>query len=66
MLSFLPLWILYALLLVFIARYSRSRDALLPGKVNVAIQALAYAANISPQSRWWDSAALLHIRPVMF
>jgi SSS family solute:Na+ symporter len=44
MLSFLPLWILYALLLVFIARYSRSRDALLPGKVNVAIQALAYVA----------------------
>ena len=44
MFSFVPLWILYALLLVFIARYSSSRDALLPGKVNVAIQALAYVA----------------------
>jgi SSS family solute:Na+ symporter len=44
MLKFAPLWIGYAVLLVVIARYARSRDALLPGKVNVAIQALAYVA----------------------
>lgn len=44
MFSFAPLWIGYALLLIFIAKYSRSRDALLPGKVGVAVQALAYVA----------------------
>lgn len=44
MFSFAPLWIGYALLLIVIAKYSRSRDALLPGKVNVVIQALAYVA----------------------
>jgi SSS family solute:Na+ symporter len=44
MLTFAPLWIGYALLLIFIAKYSCSRDALLPGKVSVAVQALAYVA----------------------
>lgn len=42
--SFLPLWIGYALLLVFIAKFSRGHDALLPGRVGVAVQALAYVA----------------------
>ena len=44
MFTFAPLWIGYAVLLVLIAKYSRSRDALLPGKVGVAVQALAYVA----------------------
>ena len=44
MFTFAPLWIGYALVLIFIAKYSRSRDALLPGKVGVAVQALAYVA----------------------
>jgi len=44
MFSFAPLWIGYALLLIAIAKYSKSRDALLPGKVSVVIQALAYVA----------------------
>ncbi len=42
--SFLILWAAYALLLVFIARYSSSHDALLPGRVGVVVQALAYVA----------------------
>ncbi|MEG1823525.1 MAG: sodium:solute symporter family protein [Cloacibacillus sp.] len=44
MFTFAPLWIGYALILVLIAKYSRSHDALLPGKVGVAVQALAYVA----------------------
>ncbi len=44
MLAFAPLWIGYALILVLIAKYSRSHDALLPGRVGVAVQALAYVA----------------------
>lgn len=44
MLSFALLWIGYALLLVFIAKVSRNHDALLPGRVGVAVQALAYVA----------------------
>lgn len=44
MTAFALLWACYALILVFIARYSRSHDALLPGKVGVAVQALAYVA----------------------
>lgn len=44
MFTFAPLWIGYALVLVLIAKYSRSHDALLPGKVGVVVQALAYVA----------------------
>ena len=44
MFTFAPLWIGYALILVLIAKYSRSHDALLPGKVGVVVQALAYVA----------------------
>lgn len=44
MFTFAPLWIAYAVLLILIAKYSRSRDALLPGKVSIVIQALAYVA----------------------
>ena len=44
MTAFVLLWAGYALILVFIAKYSRSHDALLPGKVGVAVQALAYVA----------------------
>lgn len=44
MTAFALLWAGYALILVFIAKYSRSHDALLPGKVGVAVQALAYVA----------------------
>lgn len=38
------LWGGYALLLVAIAKFSKGRDALLPGRVGVAVQALAYVA----------------------
>lgn len=44
MFTFAPLWIGYAIILIFIAKYSRSHDALLPGRVGVAVQALAYVA----------------------
>ena len=44
MFTFLPLWIGYALALVAIAKFSRGRDALLPGRVGVAVQAFAYVA----------------------
>ena len=44
MAAFALLWIAYALALVLIAKYSQSHDALLPGKVGVAVQALAYVA----------------------
>ncbi len=44
MFLFVPLWIGYALLLVLIAKYARHRDALLPGKVSIVVQALAYVA----------------------
>lgn len=44
MFTFAPLWIGYALLLVAIAKFSQHKDALLPGKVGVVVQALAYAA----------------------
>jgi len=42
--TFIPLWIAYALLLVLIAKFSSAKDTLLPGKVGVAVQALAYVA----------------------
>lgn len=42
--AFLALWAAYAVLLVFIAKYSSSHDALLPGRVGVVVQALAYVA----------------------
>lgn len=44
MTGFVVLWACYALILVFIAKYSRSHDTLLPGKVGVVVQALAYVA----------------------
>ncbi len=44
MFTFAPLWIGYAILLIIIAKYSSSRDALLPGKVSIVVQALAYVA----------------------
>ena len=44
MVAFALLWIGYALALILIAKYSQSHDALLPGKVGVAVQALAYVA----------------------
>ena len=44
MFTFAPLWIGYALLLVVIAKFSQHKDALLPGKVGVVVQALAYVA----------------------
>ena len=44
MLTFIPLWIGYALLLIAIAKFSKHKDALLPGKVGVLVQALAYVA----------------------
>lgn len=44
MLTFAPLWIAYAVLLVVIAKISQHNDALLPGKVGVTVQALAYVA----------------------
>ena len=44
MLTFAPLWIAYALILVVIAKISQHNDALLPGKVGVTVQALAYVA----------------------
>lgn len=37
-------WFLYGAALVALARWSRGRDVLLPGKVGVLIQALAYVA----------------------
>jgi SSS family solute:Na+ symporter len=42
--TFIPLWIAYALFLVLIAKFSSAKDTLLPGKVGVAVQALAYVA----------------------
>lgn len=44
MTAFILLWAGYALLLIFVARKSRNRDALLPGRVGAAVQALAYVA----------------------
>ena len=40
----LPLWAAYAVLLVITARCSKNSDALLPGRVGVTVQALAYVA----------------------
>ena len=37
-------WAGYALTLVLLARFSRGRDILLPGKVSIIVQALAYVA----------------------
>jgi len=37
-------WILYGAALVALARFERGRDVLLPGKVGVIVQALAYVA----------------------
>ena len=44
MTHFAILWAAYAAALIIIARYSRNRDALLPGRVGVAVQAFAYVA----------------------
>lgn len=41
---FALLWIGYAALLVFVARGTRNKDALLPGRVGATIQAMAYVA----------------------
>jgi len=41
---FASLWIGYAVLLIFVAGKAQNRDALLPGRVGSAIQALAYVA----------------------
>ena len=38
------LWAAYALMLVGVAKFSKGRDALLPGRVGVVVQALAYVA----------------------
>lgn len=40
----LLIWVSYGLMLLFLARLGRTTDAVLPGKVNVFIQALAYVA----------------------
>jgi len=40
----LLIWVAYGLMLLFLARLGRNNDAVLPGKVNVFIQALAYVA----------------------
>jgi len=40
----LAVWLLYGVLLVILARWSKGKDVLLPGKVGVLIQALAYVA----------------------
>lgn len=42
--GFALLWIGYALFLLLIARRAKSSDALLPGRVSAAVQALAYVA----------------------
>ncbi|MDO4987810.1 MAG: sodium:solute symporter family protein [Synergistes sp.] len=42
--SFIFLWIGYAAILIFVARISRGHDALLPGRIGVVVQALAYVA----------------------
>lgn len=44
MVGFALLWIGYAFFLLFIARRTKSSDALLPGRVGAAVQALAYVA----------------------
>lgn len=44
MAAFALLWLGYAAVLIFVARKSQNRDALLPGKVGAAVQALAYVA----------------------
>lgn len=44
MAAFALLWIGYAVLLIVVARKTQNRDALLPGKVGTAVQALAYVA----------------------
>ncbi|MEG1798910.1 MAG: sodium:solute symporter family protein, partial [Synergistaceae bacterium] len=44
MLTFIPLWIGYAILLLTISKFSKNKDALLPGKVGIIVQALAYVA----------------------
>lgn len=44
MAGFALLWIGYAALLIFVARKAQNSDALLPGKVGAAVQALAYVA----------------------
>lgn len=38
------IWSAYALVLILVARLSKGRDVLLPGKVSVLVQALAYVA----------------------
>lgn len=38
------IWVVYGLILVGLSRFSRGRDALLPGRVSVGVQALAYVA----------------------
>ena len=43
-LTFVPLWIGYALILIAVAKFSRGKDNLLPGKVGVVVQAFAYVA----------------------
>ena len=43
-LTFAPLWIVYALILIAVAKFSRGKDNLLPGKVGVIVQAFAYVA----------------------
>ena len=40
----LSIWLIYGIALVFLARWSKGHDVLLPGKVGVLIQALAYVA----------------------
>lgn len=42
--STLLIWLAYGLVLLLLARLGRNRDAVLPGRVNVFIQALAYVA----------------------
>ena len=42
--STLLIWVGYGLTLLFLARLGRGRDAVLPGQVNVFVQALAYVA----------------------
>jgi len=38
------IWILYAIVLILLARWERGRNVLLPGKISVFVQALAYVA----------------------
>lgn len=44
MFTFIPLWVSYAILLVVISKFAKNKDALLPGKVGIIVQALAYVA----------------------